>query len=100
MLLHQIFRQLRSRRAHPRAPIALNIDWRVFGRALRRVSMTTDLSRGGAFVTTSEPTPAGTPLVLELATPHGRVEMHGRVAWTSDRGMGVRFSSALPDALG
>jgi PilZ domain-containing protein len=99
MLLHQLFRQLRSRRVHPRAPLSLNIDWRVFGRAVRRVSTTVDLSRGGAFVSTSEPTPAGTPLVMELATPHGRIEMHGRVAWTSKRGMGVSFSSAWPDAL-
>jgi hypothetical protein len=31
-------------------------------------------------------------LVLELAMPRGRIEVHARVAWTDPRGMGVRFT--------
>jgi hypothetical protein len=80
------------RRRHERDAAMLAVDWRAFGSGVHRVSTTADVSPAGAFVCTAEPRPVGSPLVLELATPRGPVEVHARVAWTDPRGMGVRFT--------
>jgi len=68
------------------------VDWHPFGSMVHGVSTTADVSAGGAFVCTARPMAPGSPLVLELALPTGRVEVHARVAWTDERGMGVRFT--------
>jgi hypothetical protein len=100
MQLVNFFRRICSwlpwRRAHARTRAELAVNWRVFGSSVHRVSPTADLSSGGAFVATVDPRSVDTPLVLELATPHGPVEVHARVAWTGARGMGVRFMRPLP----
>lgn len=68
------------------------VDWHAFGSVVHRVSTTADVSSGGAFVCTANPMPTGSPVVLELAMPRGRIQVHARVAWTDPRGMGVRFT--------
>lgn len=80
------------RRAHDREAALVPVDWHAFGSVVHRVSTTADVSPGGAFVCTSQPMPPGSPVVLELAMPRGRIEVHARVAWTDPRGMGVRFT--------
>jgi hypothetical protein len=80
------------RRAHERDAALVRVDWHAFGSAVHRVSTTADVSSGGAFVCTAAPMPPGSPLVLELSTPRGPIELHARVAWTDPRGMGVRFT--------
>jgi hypothetical protein len=84
---------LRSR--SPREPSALKADWRLFGSRVHRVSTTVDVSRGGAFVLTSDPKPKHTPVVIQLATEKGVIERHARVAWSDARGMGLRFTRDL-----
>jgi hypothetical protein len=98
-LYRRLFASPARRRAHRRVPAALAVDWRVFGTAVHCVSTTLDLSPGGAFLHTADRRPVNTPLVLEIATPGGGVELHARVAWSGPRGMGVRFTRALPASL-
>jgi hypothetical protein len=76
----------------PREPSAVKADWRLFGSRVHRVSVTEDISRGGAFVLTSDPRPKHTPVIIQLATARGVVERHARVAWSDARGMGLRFT--------
>jgi hypothetical protein len=85
------------RREHRRVRAALGVDWRRFGRAVHHLSTLGDVSAAGAFVHTAEPQPAGSPLVLDIETPAGGValDVHARVAWTSARGMGLRFTRPL-----
>ncbi len=83
---------LRLRRAHEREAILIEADWHAFGSGVHHVSTTADVSPGGAFLCTAEPMAPGSPLVLELALPRGRIQVHARVAWTDPRGMGVRFT--------
>jgi len=82
----------RARRAHERATALVPVDWHPFGSMVHGVSTTADVSDGGAFVCTARPMAPGRPLVLELGLPGGRVEVHARVVWTDERGMGVRFT--------
>jgi hypothetical protein len=81
-----------ARRADERESALVPVDWHAFGSGVHRMSTTANVSPGGAFVCTAEPMPPGSPVVLELATPLGRIEVHARVAWTDPRGMGVRFT--------
>lgn len=81
---------------------------RPFFRATHETSA--NLSRGGAFVHTSEPLRPGRRLLLELELPDGRpVETLARVAWTrkallrgsghEDAGIGVEFLGGAADQL-
>jgi uncharacterized protein (TIGR02266 family) len=67
-----------------------------------------NLSRGGVFVTTHEPVPAGSRLLVELTLPGGSpVQAIGRVAWTrmtpgdgsesTRAGIGIEFLGGSPD---
>lgn len=56
-----------SRRQSPRAGVVLQLMYRNAGHLL--VSYCTNLSRGGLFVPSPEPLPAGTEITLELAIP-------------------------------
>jgi hypothetical protein len=81
-----------ARRAHERAEALMPVDWHPFGSMVHGVSTTADVSAGGAFVCTARPMSPGSPVVLDLGLPAGRIEVHARVAWTDERGMGVRFT--------
>jgi uncharacterized protein (TIGR02266 family) len=65
-----------------------------------------DVSTGGVFVATYEPSPPGTAVTLYFVLPDGYVvNADGVVRWTRDAtpdappGMGVAFVSISPDAL-
>lgn len=88
-------RSLGTRRARPRIPSGMPVDWRLFGSPVHHVTTLADISCGGAFVRALDPGPVGSPVVLELATARGLLNVHARVAWTSVGGMGLRFTRAL-----
>jgi uncharacterized protein (TIGR02266 family) len=89
-------------RHHDRFPLSLSCDFRVAGDALRVMSMTEDLSAGGAFVRAFAPPDVGTELTVELSGPAARpLVLRGQVVWVrrDDRtgGMGVRFAAPSGD---
>jgi uncharacterized protein (TIGR02266 family) len=83
----------------PRVGMVLEVRYRNAGQFL--VSYCTNLSRGGLFVSTREPEPIGTELVLSLRVP-GRalpVTLRARVRWNRPEdtaegpaGMGLSFA--------
>jgi uncharacterized protein (TIGR02266 family) len=88
----------RKRRRNPRAAVVLQLQYRNAGHLL--VSYCTNLSRGGLFVPTLEPLPAGTQLTLELSIPGETepAELQAEVRWVrhfdaaeGPAGMGLRF---------
>jgi hypothetical protein len=86
---------LMTRRAAPRTPSSVTIEWQVFGSQVRHRSFLGDLSSGGAFVRAADPRPVGSPIVLDLPTAQGPVNVHARVAWMGAQGMGLRFTRPL-----
>jgi hypothetical protein len=72
----------------------LSVDWRAFGSRVRHASVLADMSPGGAFVHAVDLRPVGSPIVLEVATRGGPLNVHARVAWTGPSGMGLRFTRA------
>ena len=107
-----------ARRRHPRITAALPVrvstieperdQWtgRPFFRATREYCA--NVSRGGAFVLTSEPLAPGRRILIELQLPTGApLEAIGRVAWTrrimspdgneTEAGIGVEFLGAAPE---
>lgn len=83
------------RREHERDRRMLTVDWHRFGSEVHRVSTTDDVSEGGVFLSTSAPLPMGSPVVMHFTLGGSAVLVHGRVAWRSTRGMGVRFGSPI-----
>ena len=99
-LLRRGFAPARTwRRRHDREATRLGATWHVFGSGVQRVTTTADVSEGGLFLCSAAPLPVGSPLVIRLALPRGSVEVHGRVAWTDERGMGVRLARRLEVGL-
>jgi hypothetical protein len=107
-----------NRRRHPRIQASLPVristieperdPWT--GRPFFRASQETcaNVSRGGAFVQTSEPLAPGRRILLELKLPNGApLEAIGRVAWTKrvmtphesnhDAGVGIEFLGGVAE---
>jgi uncharacterized protein (TIGR02266 family) len=89
-----------SRRQSPRAGVVLKLQYRNAGHLL--VSYCTNLSRGGLFVPSSEPLPAGTEITLELAIPgqSAPAKIAAEVRWVrhfdaaeGPAGMGLSFEA-------
>ena len=111
--------EMANRRRHPRleirAPIRMStIDPEsdpVTGRSFFRTITETcaNLSRGGAYVLTSDPLAPGRRVLLEIDVPGGDrpIEAIGRIAWTqmpesprsSEGGQGIQFLGGTPDHL-
>ncbi|HEY1691056.1 MAG TPA: PilZ domain-containing protein [Polyangiaceae bacterium] len=94
-VLRRPFTSLLWRRAYERDRRSLTVDWHRFGSEVHRVSTTDDVSEGGVFLSTSAPLPMGSPVVMHFTLGGSAVLVHGRVAWRSTRGMGVRFGSPI-----
>jgi hypothetical protein len=94
--LKRLLLSTRARRVQHRTPSSIPVDWRVFGSKVHHLTILADLSPGGAFVRAPDPRPVGSPIVIDLATPRGIVNVHARVAWKSPQGMGIRFTRLLP----
>ena len=89
--LRQLVPSWFGRRAHPRIPTKVPVDFRVSGSGVNHRSETEDLSRGGAMVGALEPLLPGSPLIVTVATGLGPRELHARVVWSGPTRMGVRF---------
>ncbi len=108
----------RNQRRHPRIQATLSVristieperdPWT--GRPFFRASQETcaNVSRGGAFVQTSEPLAPGRRILLELKLPNGApLEAIGRVAWTKrvmtphernrEAGVGIEFLGGVAE---
>lgn len=84
-----------ARRRHARQPTNMTVDWHLFGSQVGHISALRDLSPGGAFVRAAYPRDVGSPIVLELPTAAGPVNVHARVAWCGRNGMGLRFTKPV-----
>lgn len=91
-----------ERRAAPRVPARLRINYGIEGRDLL-TDYSVNLSSGGVFIETTDLLPPETPLFLEFSLPEsgGTIRCKGRVAWINHHrkilspllppGMGVQF---------
>lgn len=82
-----------SKRLARRVPCSLSLTVRDRDQEIRSTTM--DISRGGIFVSLSPQPPVGTVVDLEIDMPEeGARTVHavGRVAWTTEQGVGLRFS--------
>ena len=95
-----------GRRIAPRAGVVLQLQYRSAGHLL--VNYCTNLSRGGVFVPSNAPLPAGTQLHLELTVPgdEAPTRLDAEVRWVRQHdttegpaGMGLAFRD-LDSALG
>jgi uncharacterized protein (TIGR02266 family) len=109
--------QRRHRRVEARLPVRISTieperdPWT--GRPFFRASQETcaNVSRGGAFVRTSEPLAPGRRVLLEFELPNGQpLEAIGRVAWTrrvlaprerdNEAGIGIEFLGGPSEQFG
>ncbi len=80
-------------RLHPRVRASTRVDWRVEGSATHVVSNLSNVSAGGAMVTTSFGAPIGAKVEIHLLTDVGSIAARGRVAWVAGDAMGLRFDT-------
>jgi type IV pilus assembly protein PilZ len=90
-------------RQHPRLPLKLEVEYRTTASFLVAYSM--NLSRGGLFLETETPPPAGSRLTLRLVLPGYMPIIEGEVAWVSEdgsgpKGVGIRFLEPFEEQLG
>ncbi len=57
-----------------------------------------DISKGGVFIETAEPPPAGTRLEVQLETPDGTLSLHGQVVHIVDEASALQYS--MPTGVG
>jgi len=84
-----------DKRAHPRIPIELRVDYPKLNAFF--ADYTRNISKGGTFVRTAQPLPVGTRFVFRLSVPslEEPILLDGEVAWNredgDEPGMGIRF---------
>jgi type IV pilus assembly protein PilZ len=81
-------------REHTSAPIALRVEYKKLNSFF--ADYTKNIAKGGTFIKTKKPLPAGTRFILELTVPSGGIpfELTGevvRVESGDGAGMGIRF---------
>jgi len=89
----------RKERKHPRTPVSLLVQYRFNSLEDFLAEYATNLSPGGIFIATDEPSPVGTMLYLQFSLKDGSrlIEGMGRVAHVQEataqqpRGMGIEF---------
>lgn len=102
MLAHTMDRVGVDRRAHPRIPIELRVDYPKLNAFF--ADYTRNISKGGTFVKTAQPLPVGTRFVFRLSVPtlNEPIVLAGEVAWTREEGdepgMGIRFVYSSEEA--
>jgi len=86
-------RNCKHKRAHPRTPCLLIVDYVTRGSAYR--DFIKDISAGGAFIESSRPFPIGPEITLVFSSQvHQKpVRIIGEIAWTGPHGIGVRFNT-------
>ncbi|MFO7156979.1 MAG: TIGR02266 family protein [Pseudomonadota bacterium] len=91
-----------DRRAHPRIPIELRVDYPKLNAFF--ADYTRNISKGGTFVKTAQPLPVGTRFVFRLSVPtlNEPIVLAGEVAWIREEGdepgMGIRFVYSSEEA--
>jgi LysM repeat protein len=86
-------REQAARRAFPRIPCRVLVDYVVDGRAFRdRIA---NISEGGAFIETSKRLLPGKPITLSFSLFQDQqpIKVAGEVAWCSGTGIGVKLHS-------
>jgi hypothetical protein len=80
-----------ERRLFPRIPCFLLVDFVMQGCAFR--SFIKNISAQGAFIENARAVPAGPDVSLVISFPEhpSPVKIKGEVAWTGERGIGVRL---------
>jgi type IV pilus assembly protein PilZ len=84
-----------EKRAFPRAPIELKIDYKRLNSFF--ADYTKNISRGGTFIGTPKPLPIGTAFSFQITIPGlpSAVHLLGEVSWVREDnvqpGMGIRF---------
>lgn len=102
MLAHTMDRVGVDRRAHPRIPIELRVDYPKLNAFF--ADYTRNISKGGTFVKTAQPLPVGTRFVFRLSVPtlNEPIVLAGEVAWIREEGdepgMGIRFVYSSEEA--
>jgi type IV pilus assembly protein PilZ len=79
-------------RLHPRAPIELKVVYQRMNAFF--ADYTRDISKGGIFIRSNDPLPAGSALDFNITLPKRTtpIELRGKVAWSeATKGMGVQF---------
>ncbi len=81
-------------RQHPRRAVATDVAFQI-GAGPRVEARCRDVSLGGMFIETPEPSPYGTPLRVYARLPglRGEVVIECIVRWAKPDGMGVQFGS-------
>ncbi len=82
-----------SMRENPRKACLINANYRVQDRVFK--SYILDVSIGGVFVETNERFPVGKEVLLKFSLPnHSQpFTFAGNIAWSSNRGFGVKFDN-------
>lgn len=86
------------RRSSPRVALGTTVTFRLNQTIL--TSVTSNISRGGIAVRSTNPLPPGTEVRLRLRLPpeSREIEADARVAWSDPRcGMGLQFSNVCPE---
>src|ERR1700704_1517171 len=83
----------RKERKHARATVSLLVQYRFNSLEDFLAEYATNLSPGGIFIATDEPSPVGTMLYLQFSLKDGSrlIEGMGRVAHVEKAGMGIEF---------
>lgn len=91
-----------DKRAYPRIPIELRVDYPKLNAFF--ADYTRNISKGGTFIRTRQPLAKGTRFVFRLSVPtlEAPILLEGEVAWTredgGEAGMGIRFLYADAEA--
>jgi hypothetical protein len=83
-----------EKRRHARVPIDIPLLFQVKGRNRERPGTGKDISVGGMFIESDEPSKFGSELFIRIRLPGSdqSLLLRGIVRWETDRGMGVQFS--------
>ncbi len=90
----------KEKREHERKPLRLELNYRHANEGSFLYEESSNISKGGIFIQTSQPLAVGEDLVIRFAPPSGgdEIQVEGAVAWvnggadTPNPGMGIAWS--------
>src|SRR4051794_7904568 len=90
-----------EQRKHPRAPLALLVQYRFDSLDDFMAEYSVDISMGGMFIRTSAPRKAGSMIYLQFTLKDGSklIEALGKVVHASDKGMGIEFVNVDDESM-
>jgi len=86
---------VQEKRRHARVPIDIPLLFQVKGRNRERPGTGKDISVGGMFIESEEPSKFGSELLIRIRLPGSdqSLLLRGIVRWEASGGMGVQFGS-------